>query len=134
MNCPQRNILKNGGFQSGLSSWQGKGVQLAPNPIRRGDVSVRLENEGLLYQYVPGPFRSNCSYYLYFRIYNNRRSLKPPLVLVSVAYMDRNKKLLRTTPVLVEPPYTQEAHFSSYFSIVPPPPVATQYTAVIFQV
>lgn len=134
MSWPKRNIVKNGGFQSGLPPWRGKGIRLVPNPIRRGDVSVRLEERGLLYQYTPGPFRRECSYYLYFRLHNNRRTPKPPLVLASVAHLDRNKQLLRTTPVLVEPPYTREAHFSSYFSIVPPPPAATKYIAVIFQV
>lgn len=134
MNCPRRNILQNGNFQKGLAPWRGRNIRLVANPVVSGDVSMEIENGGLLYQYIPGTFRRDCGYYLHFRIFNNRRTPKPPRVFASVAGLDQRKRLLRTTPVLVEPPYTREPHFTSYVTIVPPPPVGTKYLAVIFQV
>ncbi|WP_142504087.1 hypothetical protein [Melghirimyces algeriensis] len=134
MSCPRRNILKNGGFRHHLSPWKGRKIRLVPNPVRKGDTSVEMKNGGLLYQNITGPFNSDCSYILFFKIFNNKQTPKPPQVFATVTSMDRAKRLLRTTPVLVEPPYPQVPHFTSYFTIIPPPPVAAKYLSVSFMV
>ncbi|PTX53900.1 hypothetical protein C8P63_12518 [Melghirimyces profundicolus] len=134
MSCPRRNILPNGGFQKGLSPWKGRGVRLVANPVRKGDTSLAMKAGSLAYQNISGPFRSNCAYYLYFRVFNNRRTPRPPQLFATVAYLDKNKRLLRSTPVLVEVPSPRDPQFASYFTIVPPPPAATKYLSVIFSV
>lgn len=131
MACSNTNILPNGGFK-GLSPWKGHGIRLVPNPIWAGDTSVRMEKGSLLYQNVSGRFDPRCSYYLYFRVYHPNPGQPSPKLLVSVAYLDNRKHLIRSTPLLLNVPHKRPSRFISYFTIVPRPPVSTRYVSVIF--
>ncbi|SDW75587.1 hypothetical protein SAMN05444487_10618 [Marininema mesophilum] len=132
MACSSGNLITNGGFRDGLSSWQGRGIETLPNPIRPKDTSVRIDKGGILFQNVSGTFIRTCAYYLYFSLLNeNPRSIQPRLFAV-VSWMDKKKHLLRTTPLLVIPPRPNTLRFTSYFAIVPPPPKSTAIMSVVF--
>ncbi|SDC88302.1 hypothetical protein SAMN04488112_12020 [Melghirimyces thermohalophilus] len=132
MSCSRKNILSNGSFQKVLSPWRGRKIRLIANPVRRGDTSVAMKAGSLLYQNVQKPLNTDCSYYLFFRIFNNRRKSNPPQLFATVAYLDGRNRLLRITPLLVEPPYPRTPHFTSYFAIVSPPPTYARTLSVIF--
>ncbi|WP_380706066.1 hypothetical protein [Salinithrix halophila] len=133
MSCSGRNLLVNGGF-AGLAPWKGKKIRLVPNPVKRKDTSVRIGKRGFLYQNVSGSFEHQCAYYLYFRIFNKHSSPPQPQLYAVVSWLDEGKRLLRSTPLLVEPAHPAEPRFTSYFTIVPPPPVGTRILSVVFLV
>lgn len=137
MACSNRNLLVNGGFRRGVFPWKGKNVYRIPNPLVKGDYSVvmgaNLKKHSLMYQTVPGPLESGCAYYLYFRVLNRSLVNVQPRLIVSVAYLNSKKRLLRSTPLIVLPPRRSNIDvFHPFFTIVPPPPSQTRYLSVIF--
>jgi hypothetical protein len=125
-------MLRNGNFRLSVAPWRGRGIRLVPNPVRRGDTSLAMGNNSYLYQNIQTNIERGCAHYLQFRIFNNRPSVVPPQLIASVAYLDRQRRLLQSTPVLVEPPYPATPQFTSFFTIVPPPPLATRTISVVF--
>ncbi|PTM58502.1 hypothetical protein [Desmospora activa] len=132
MSCSKRNILSNGNFTKGLAPWRGRKIRLVPNPLKKGDTSLAMRGNSILYQNVRTNVRPGCVYNLRFRIFNNRPSVKPPRLFATVSYLDGRKRLLRSTPVLVEPPHPAIPQFTSFFTIVPPGPAATRFISVVF--
>lgn len=139
MPCSNRNLLKNGNFRQGQRPWGGRNIHLTANPLKDNDYSMAMgnlneEQPSILYQDVPGPFERQCAYHLYFRILNRSpRSVQPQLT-AAVSYLNSAGRVLRTTPLLVHPPHLQPQRFSSYFTIVPPPPLSTRSMVVVFYV
>ncbi|SFS31282.1 hypothetical protein [Marininema halotolerans] len=132
MTCASPNLLSNGGFRRGFTSWRGKGIHLAKNPLRPNDKSVRISPRGRLIQTVNGKFNRTCAYYLYFRLLNANPPTAKPALFAVVSWLNSKKRVLRTTPLLVLPPRPAKLRFTSYFTIVPPPPVGTTAMSVLF--
>ncbi|MDR6224678.1 hypothetical protein [Desmospora profundinema] len=132
MKCSGRNLLKNGNFHFHVAPWRGSGIRLVPNPVKKGDTSLAMGNNSVVYQNIQTNMERGCPYYLLFRIFNNRASATPPQLLVTVSYLDGQRRLLQSTPVLVEPPYPATPQFTSFFTIVPPPSFATRTISVVF--
>lgn len=134
MACNGQNILKNGNFTSRFHHWRKKGSRLVTNPMAEGDISVAMGPGSLIHQVVKGPFNWQCAYYLRFRVMNSSPSGVTTRVVANVAYLGPQKQLLGQTPLTVDPPHREPKRFSSYFTIVPPPPHATKYMVVAFSV
>ncbi|MBA4541303.1 MULTISPECIES: hypothetical protein [Thermoactinomyces] len=135
MPCTNRNLLKNGNFRSGIFPWTGTGIKWVKNPFQEGDVSVLMKgsatNHAVLKQTIPGEFEEECSYYLNFRVLNVTSGGGEAILYAAVSYLDGRKNLIRTTPLLIEPPAGSSSWYS-YFSIVPPPPAKTRFATVVF--
>jgi hypothetical protein len=132
MACSNTNILVNGGFRQGLAPWTGTKIKRLPNPVYKGDSSVLLTNGSILKQTRPLRISPGCAYYLYFRLLNVSTSNVQANLFATVAYLDQNGKILRSTPLQVQPPKARKLAFNSYFDIVPPPPAATKSVLVVF--
>lgn len=136
MACSGRNILINGGFQRGSALWTGKRIRRLKNPLRTGDYSMwmsatHLSADSVLKQTVYGPFEKGCSYYLYFRLLNVTPPDSKTKLYATVAYLNENRQIIRSTPLLIHPPY-QGKRWYTYFNIVPPPPLNTRFISVVF--
>ncbi len=136
MTCSRRNLIRNGGFQRGVAPWRGTRIRRLKNPLRSGDYSMfmsaaRNGADAVLQQRVNGPFESGCAYYLYFRLLNVTPLESRTDLYAAVAYLNRNGQIIRSTPMLVKPPY-QTPDWYSYFTIVPPPPQGTAMVSVVF--
>ncbi|WP_143085182.1 hypothetical protein [Planifilum fulgidum] len=84
-----------------------------------------------LKQTVSGPFERGCAYYLYFRLLNVTPPSSRAEIYATVAYLDKNRRILNSTPLLVRPP-RQTKSWYPYFSIVPTPPRGTAMLSVVF--
>lgn len=136
MACSRRNLLGNGGFQKGIAPWQGNRIRRLRNPLRPGDYSMfmsatRTGADAVLQQTVYGPFERGCAYYLYFRLLNVTPPESRTDLYATVAYLNRNRQIIRSTPMLIKPPH-QTSDWYSYFTIVPPPPRGTSTALVVF--
>lgn len=136
MACSGRNILINGGFQRGTAPWTGKRIHRMKNPLRAGDYSMWMGatntgDDSVLKQTVYGPFEKGCSYYLYFRLLNVTPPKDKTVLYATVAYLNANRQIIRSTPLLIHPPH-QGMRWYSYFNIVPPPPLKTRFVSVVF--
>ncbi|MBA4600884.1 hypothetical protein [Thermoactinomyces mirandus] len=136
MACSGRNLLKNGGFRRGVAPWRGRRIRRLNNPLRSGDYSifmsaVRTGADAVLQQTVYAPFERGCAYYLYFRLLNVTPSESRTDLYATVAYLNKNHRIIRSTPLLIRPP-VQTHNWYSYFTIVPPPPRGTRMVSVVF--
>lgn len=135
MTCSNRNLLRNGGFRKGLAPWYGIRIKRVPNPIYKNDWSVIMDarnKAAVLAQKVQGTFEHKCAYYLYFRSYNITPKNQKALLYAVVSYLDAKGKTLRTTPLQINPSRRNRKQWSSYFTIVPPPPRNTKSINVVF--
>ncbi|MBD1373211.1 hypothetical protein IC620_12720 [Hazenella sp. IB182357] len=125
MACSGINLIKNGGFTTGLKGWQGKHIYLVPNPLRASDQAV-LMGYNSVRSYIRQKVRvrkkleSQCNYYLYFRLFNISNKSEPALLYATVAYWSPDNRPLRATPLILKPPKTTS--WFQYFSIIPAPP------------
>lgn len=136
MACSRRNLLVNGGFQRGIAPWRGNRIRRLKNPLRSGDYSifmsaVRTGTGAVLYQTIDGPFEEECAYYLYFRLLNGTPPESRTGFYAAATCLDRNGKMIRTTPMIIKPPY-QTTDWYSYFTIIPPFPRGTAMVSVVF--
>jgi hypothetical protein len=136
MACSNRNLVVNGEFRRGISPWTGHDIKWVKNPLRYHDTAVLMNpssNVGIavLKQTVSGTFEQGCAYYLYLRVMNVSPSVRKVLLFATVAYLDAGKGIIRSTPLVIEPPRTGGKWFS-YFSIVPPPPPRARFMTVSF--
>jgi len=136
MACSGRNLLKNGGFTRGIAPWTGTRIRRLKNPLRSGDYSIfmsaaRNGADAVIKQTVYGPFERGCAYYLYFRLLNMTPPESRTDLYATVAYLDKNRRIINSTPLLVKPPYQTKSWYP-YFSIVPTPPRGTATISVVF--
>ncbi|MBH8585034.1 hypothetical protein [Thermoactinomyces sp. CICC 10520] len=136
MACSGRNILINGGFQKGSAPWTGKRIRRMKNPLRAGDYSMwmgatRAGGDSILKQTIRGPFERGCAYYLYFRLLNVTPPQSKAELYAAVAYLNEKRQMIRSTPLLIRPPYLGNKWYS-YFTIVPSPPLNARYVSVVF--
>ncbi|MCH5584152.1 hypothetical protein MK805_04120 [Shimazuella sp. AN120528] len=132
MACTNTNILANGGFRQGLAPWTGINIKRVANPVYKGDASVLLQNGSVLKQKQPITIQKGCAYYFYFRLLNATTGGRTANLFATVVYLDRNGKILRSTPLQILLPKASKLAFKPYFDIVPPPPSATRSVAVSF--
>jgi hypothetical protein len=132
MACPNTNILKNGGFRQGLTSWTGTNIRRVKNPVYKNDFSVLIKTGSVLKQSQPLHIQQGCAYYFYFRLLNATSAGAQASLFATVAYRDKNGKILRSTPLQVLVPKASKLAFKSYFTIVPPPPAQTKLISVSF--
>jgi hypothetical protein len=126
MTCSGINLVKNGDFQQGLNFWSGTGVILANHIVRRGNVSALLKKGSVLRQQQRIQAEKGCAYYLYFRLFNVTPASLQAKLFATVTYLDEQDRILRTTPLEVQPHINRKNQFQSFFNIVPPPPSATR--------
>jgi hypothetical protein len=135
MACSGKNLLKNGGFTRGIAPWTGTRIRRMKNPLRPGDYSLFMSatrsRPAALKQTVSGPFEQGCAYYLYFRLLNVTPPTSQAEIYATVAYLDKNRRIINSTPLLVRPPRRLKSWYP-YFSIVPTPPRGTAMLSVVF--
>lgn len=132
MACTNTNILKNGGFRRGLAPWTGIGIKRVKNPVYANDASVLLKTGSVLKQTQPLNIQRGCAYYFYFRLLNATPAGANGSLFATVAYRDKNGKILRSTPLYIIVPKATKLAFKPYFNIVPPPPAATRSVTAVF--
>lgn len=135
MACSNRNLLINGGFRYGLAPWKGKRIKRVHNPFDKKDWSIRMDarsGPALLVQKVKGPFEQKCAYYLYFRSYHISPNKKQSLLYAIVSYLDARGNIIRSTPLQINQTRSNRKQWSSYFTIVPPPPRQARSLNVVF--
>lgn len=135
MACSNRNIIINGDFYSRIKPWKGKQIQRVRNPQIPSDYSILMGNrtgsaESILSQQRRVVLEKNCAYYLTFRMINVSPKHLPARFFATVAYLDAQGKLIRSTPLLLTPP--EANRYKPYFSIVPPPPRKAHQVKVVF--
>jgi len=105
------------------------------NPLRPGDYSLFMSatrsRPAALKQTVSGPFEQGCAYYLYFRLLNVTPPTIQAEIYATVAYLDKNRRIINSTPLLVRPPRRLKSWYP-YFSIVPTPPRGTAMLSIVF--
>ncbi|TCS96411.1 hypothetical protein EDD58_10142 [Hazenella coriacea] len=136
MTCSNRNILKNSDFKKGIAPWTGDNLRWVRNPLDADDHVIFMNKKKgsgypVLKQTVSGPFENKCVYNLNFRLFNLSESGATTL-FATVIYQDRNKKIIRSTPLWMNPPKSKKDAWFSYLTIVPPPPRNAVYTSVSF--
>lgn len=133
--CSQKNLIVNGDFRARIAPWTGRSIQRVRNPQNHRDYSILMgEKDGKkqshLSQVIPLQPEYHCAYYLTFRLFNIGAKGQPVQFFATVSYLDPRSRLIRITPLLVEPP--QQKAFRSYYTIVPPPPSRTTKIKVVF--
>jgi hypothetical protein len=132
MACNNTNILVNGGFRQGLAPWTGINVKRVKNPVYKNDYSVLLRTGSVLKQKQRLTIQRGCAYYLYFRLLNVTAAGAQANLFATVAYLDQNGRILRSTPLQIILPRATRLAFKPYFNIVPPPPAQTKSVSVSF--
>lgn len=137
MACSHRNLIVNGDFHSTIKPWTGKNIRRVRNPQQKSDFSILMGSqtgnaESILSQQRQVRLELNCTYYLTFRVINDSPDHRPALLFATVAYLDKNRKITRTTPLMLTPRELPVKTYKPYFSIVPPPPKTAQYVKVVF--
>jgi hypothetical protein len=134
-----RNLIVNGEFRNGLSSWEGTHVRHIENPTNKKDFALLLGSTiteknpilfAILKQNVLLPLGQREVYRLYFRIFYPS-PLNRPRLFATVVYLDNKRNILNLTPLLVLIRNTNWQWFS-YFSICPPPPLRAHSASVVF--
>jgi hypothetical protein len=132
MACTNTNILKNGGFRRGVAPWTGTQLRRVKNPVYANDASMLLTTGSVLKQAQPLTIQRGCAYYFYFRLLNVTPNGANGSLYATVAYRDKNGKILRSTPLYIIVSKAIKLAFKPYFNIVPPPPAATKFVTAVF--
>lgn len=137
MACSNTNLLVNRGFQTGLSPWTGTNIKRVKSPIDPTQFAVLMNNptgqvRTTLKQVVPLTIEPGCAYYLYFQVLNTTTGSQPANLFGTVAYLDAQQRIIRSTPLQVQPPKATSLKRFKYFDIVPPPPHNTRFVSVSF--
>lgn len=134
--CSHKNWIVNGDFQARIAPWTGSQIERVKNPTDASDYSILMggkigNQQSTLIQYIDlQQPEYRCAYYLTFRIMNISPKGRPAQFYATVVYLDSRARLIRSTPLLIQPP--KQNSFKAYFAIVPPPPRKTSKVKIVF--
>lgn len=135
MECSHKNLIVNGDFRTRIAPWTGRLIRRVKNPQNPKDESILMggkdgNQRSILSQLIEVQPEFQCAYYLTFRMINISPKDKPAQFYATVAYLDAQSRLIRSTPLWIKPPKQQT--FRAYFTIVPPPPKQTSKIKIVF--